>query len=276
MKKIIPQPVIAVVADCISTIESHATLDNLFAYADAPGEPPIGSKPAKALSWLRRINKESEEPFSVLGRLVEGYIEAPDTKESSFDSFETIQRREFKPKLKDIFARYGLNYVTGGFITDGSSISSISLQDAIKGRNMPAIEAEFTRALEHVSAEPKESVSAACNILESVCKIYIADEGLTMPARQDLQSVWKIVKNELGMDPKLIEDADLQRILSGLFSITDGIGSFRTHASTAHGSGRNSYRVKPRHARLAVNSAHTLVLFILESWDELKEKKKKP
>nr|WP_265097971.1 abortive infection family protein [Enterobacter roggenkampii] len=28
----------------------------------------------------------------------------------------------------------------------------------------------------------------------------------------------------------------------------------------------------PRHARLAINSAHTLVLYILESWDERKKK----
>jgi len=270
MKKMIPQPVISVVANCISTLETHATLDNLFAYADAPGEPPLGSKPTKAQEWLRRINKESDNPFSVLGRLVENYIESPDTEPKSYDSFDTINLRKFKKDIIEIFARYGLNYVTGGIITDGASISSISLQDAIKKRNMPAIEAEFKRALEHVNSEPKESVSAACNILESLCKIYIADEGIEMPAKQDLQSVWKIVKNELGLDPKVIEDADLQRILSGLFSITDGIGAFRTHASTAHGSGRKSYNVKPRHARLAVNSAHTLVLFILETWDERK------
>jgi hypothetical protein len=273
MKKLIPQPVISVVANCIATMETHATLDSLFAYADAPGEPPVCSKPAKALEWLRRINKESDEPYAVLGRLVEGYIESPDTEPKQYDDFDTVHRRKYKKELKEIFARYGLNYTVGGIITDGNSISSVSLQDAIKHRNMPAIEAEFKRALEHVNNEPKESVSAACNILESVCKIYIADENLPMPAKQDLQSVWKIVKNELGLDPKLIEDADLQRILSGLFSITDGIGAFRTHASTAHGAGRKSYNVKPRHARLAIHSAHTLVLFILETWDELRSKK---
>ena len=270
MKKVIPQPVISVVAECISTLETHATLDSLFAYADAPGEPPLGSKPAKALEWLRRISKESEDPFTVLGRLVEKYIESPDKEPSAFESFETINLRKYKKEILDIFARYNLNYVTGGLITDGSSIVSMSLQDSIKSRNMPAIEAEFKRALEHVHTEPKESVSAACNILESVFKIYIADEGLLMPAKQDLQSVWKVVKEDLGMNPQVIEDNDLRRILTGLFSIVDGIGAFRTHASTAHGAGRKSYKVLPRHAKLAINSAHSLVLYVLETWDERK------
>lgn len=266
----IPQPVISVVADAISTIESHATMDSLFIYADAPGEVPIGSKQAKALEWLRRIDKECDAPLTILGHLIAGYMEAPETQPSISDDWKTTKIREYKPKLQDILSRYGLTYVTGGFISTGGSISSMSLQDAIKGKNMPAIEAEFTRALEHVNTEPKESVSAACNILESVCKIYIADEGLTMPAKQDLQSVWKVVKEGLGMDPQRIEDNDLRKILTGLFSIVDGIGAFRTHASTAHGAGRKSYNVKPRHARLAVNTAHSLVLYILESWEERK------
>ncbi|WP_268594539.1 abortive infection family protein, partial [Escherichia coli] len=44
--------------------------------------------------------------------------------------------------------------------------------------------------------------------------------------------------------------------------------ALRTHASSAHGAGRKIYNLKPRHARLAINSAHTLTMFILESWDD--------
>lgn len=88
------------------------------------------------------------------------------------------------------------------------------------------------------------------------------------PTKQDLQGLWKTVRDSLGLDTKIIEDEDLKRILSGLYSITDGIGALRTHASSAHGAGRKIYRLQPRHARLAINAAHTLTMFILESWDE--------
>lgn len=43
MRKDIPAPVIAVLSDNLSALETHASLDNLFLYADAPGEPPEGS-----------------------------------------------------------------------------------------------------------------------------------------------------------------------------------------------------------------------------------------
>jgi hypothetical protein len=72
----------------------------------------------------------------------------------------------------------------------------------------------------------------------------------------------------LGFDPSLVEDQDLQMILTGLISVVDGIGALRTHASSAHGAGRKTYRLEPRHARLAVHSAHTVALFILESWSK--------
>jgi hypothetical protein len=271
MRKVIPAPIIAVIADNLYDIESHAGLDNLFLYAEAPGDPPEGSKPVKTQAWLRRINKESDFPLNVLGKLIETYMELPDESETDNYSWgvnTSEQKQEFKVKLKNILQRCNLTYHTGGVISDGSSAPSKSLSDLIKGRDIPSIESEFNRALENVNSDPREAVSAACNILESIFKVYIADEKLPAPQKQDLQGVWKVVKSDLGFDTKLVQDDDLKRVLSGILSIVDGIGAFRTHASSAHGQGRKIYNLKPRHARLAIHSAHTLALFVLETWDE--------
>ncbi|PAR33845.1 abortive infection family protein [Vibrio metoecus] len=271
MRKDIPAPVIAVLSDNLSLLETHASLDNLFLYANAPGEPPEGSKPVKVQAWLRLINKESDEPLKILGKLIETYMELPKQEEeevSLWGTNVTNHKKEFKKKLESILAQCNLTYINGGIVSDGSSAPSRSLSDLIKGRDIPSIEAEFTRALANVNSEPRESVSAACNILESIFKVYIADEQLEPPQKQDLQNVWKIVRGDLGFDPKLVQDDDLKRVLSGILSIVDGIGAFRTHASSAHGEGRVMYKLKPRHARLAIHSAHTIAIFVLETWDE--------
>ena len=126
----------------------------------------------------------------------------------------------------------------------------------------------------NVEASPREAVSAACNILESIFKTYIEEEKLSVPNKQDLQPVWKVVRDDLGLDPSKIEERDLQEILSGIFATVNGIGALRTHASSAHGSGKKAYVLKPRHARLAVHSAHTLATFVFESWQEKIEKRK--
>ena len=269
-QKKIPAPIIAVLADNLPELETHASLDNLFLYADAPGDPPEGSKPVKTQAWLRRINKESENPLKVLGKLIEGYIEIPDQDEDNdiFFGERRNPKKEFKDKLLSIMDKCNLQYISGGIVSDGRSAPSKSLSDLIKGRDIPSIEMEFTRALENVNSEPREAVSAACNILESIFKIYISDEKLVTPKKQDLQGLWKVVREDLGFDPSQLEDNDLKKILSGIFSVVDGIGAFRTHASSAHGQGRKIYKLKPRHARLAIHSAHTLALFVLETWDE--------
>lgn len=273
MRKEIPAPVIAVLADNLPNHETHAGLDNLFLHADAPGDPPEGSKPVKTQAWLRRVNKESENPLSVLGKLIECYMEIPEQDEEEIELFGqpmSNPKKLFKEKLSSILERCNLQYLSGGYISDGSSATSKSLQELINGRNVPAIEAEFTRALANINSEPREAVSAACNILESIFKVYIADENLEMPQKQDIQNVWKVVRGDLGFEPGAIQDEDLRRILSGMLSIVDGIGAFRTHASSAHGQGRKLYNIKPRHARLAIHSAHTIALFVLETWDEKK------
>lgn len=271
MKKEIPAPIIAVLSENMASIETHASIDNLFLLADAPGESPEESKAVKVQIWLRRINKESENPLAILGKLIECYMEVPEEDEQDntfWGSSAPNKRRGFKSKLESILSRCNLNYIQGGHISDGSSAPSRSLSELIKGRDIPSIESEFNRALENVNSEPREAVSAACNILESIFKVYIADEQLTPPQKQDLQGVWKVVRADLGFDTTLVQDNDLKRVLSGILSIVDGIGAFRTHASSAHGEGRKLYNLKPRHARLAIHSAHTLALFVLETWDE--------
>ena len=267
MRKQIPAPVIAAVTEMLSQRTTHASLDNLFMHAGAPGEPPTGSKWVKAQEWLRRVNRdESVKPLDVLGRLIEAYMEEDAPEPGPFDEGPPATETEDQEKIRKSLARYDLQYLRGGSITGTLGTPSKALEDYIRDRDLPAIDHEFSRALSNVEQNPREAVSAASNILESVCKVYITDRGLDVPSKQDLKPVWAIVRKDLGFDPSLIEDQDLQVILTGLFAIVDGIGALRTHASSAHGAGKKQYRLEPRHARLAIHSAHTAALFILESW----------
>lgn len=257
----------AVCAEISAKRETHATLDSLFTYAGASGEPPTGSKPAKALEWLRITNKdETTEPLKVLGKIIENYMEALLDPKDQWDK-EKIQDRE---KISKTLAQSELQYNKGGQILGLLGTPSKTLEDYIRDRDILSIDVEFNRALNNVEKNPREAVSAASNILESLCKIYIEDEGLDTPKKQDLKSIWSVVRKDLGFDPSLVEEEDLQKILSGILSIVEGIGALRTHASSAHGAGKKAYKLEPRHARLAIHSAHTIVLFTLESWHKKK------
>lgn len=274
----LPAQLISVLSDEISESETHATMDNLFMYANAPGEPPEGSKLSKAQAWLRRVNSdEGSNALEILGFLIENYMEPP-LPEKDFWSDEEPSLNELQQKrierIKQALARANLQYISGVKVSHISGSASRSLKDIIKGLDHTSIDQEFDRAIKNVERSPREAVSAACNILESIFKTYIDEENLPLPKKQDLQPIWKVVRNDLGLDPSKVEERDLQEIISGIFATVNGIGALRTHASSAHGAGNKTYDLKPRHARLAVHGAHTLATFVLESWQEKRDARK--
>lgn len=262
MSQGIPAAVLTLTSEYVSEHETHATLDSLFRYAGASGDPPEGSKRAKALEWLRRTNKESPDPLQVLGRVLESYMDQVLDPKNYWEKEHIAGRQKIVSALGDA----GLRYERGGKIVAEMGAPSRMLAKLIQEHDLGTINQEFERAIRSANESPREAVSAASNILESVCKIIIEDEGLSVPAKQDLQSPWNVVRRHLGMDPSRVEDQDIRQIITGLLSVVHGIGSLRTHASSAHGAGKVGYRLEPRHVRLAIHSAHTLTLFLLESW----------
>ena len=58
MRKLIPQPVIGVLSSVIPDWTTDDSLDALFLYGGAPGEPPPVSKSAKVQKWLFETDKD--------------------------------------------------------------------------------------------------------------------------------------------------------------------------------------------------------------------------
>ena len=58
----IPLNLIAVLSEVLSEHETHATLDNLFLYAEIDSEIPDVSKPAKVQQVLMNVNKTNSDP----------------------------------------------------------------------------------------------------------------------------------------------------------------------------------------------------------------------
>ena len=116
--------------------------------------------------------------------------------------------------------------------------------------------------------DPPTAITAACAIVESLCKVYIAENGLALPSDQSIRPLWKTVQTHLGLGPQSAVTDDMRQILGGLAGVLNGVGDLRTHAGNAHGKGHEAFQVEPRHARLAVHAAHTLVNFVLETWKD--------
>ena len=262
MHDTIPPQVVTVVGDVLgSHYYSHDRLNSLFSEAGAPGSPPAGNCVNKCQAWLRRCNEEPQvRPLRVLGEVLQEFM---DHDRAEYDDNWTKGRE----RVRKVLSRNNLEYRTGGRVLPTvATVASPTLEELLRDADLASIEEEFDRALAAAADDPPAAFTAACAIVEAACKTYLEQRGLPFPSKQTIKPLWNVVQEDLGLDPKQVEDDDLKRILGGLSSIVDGLGALRTHAGSAHGHGSTRYRVSPRHARLAVNTAHTLVLFLLETW----------
>lgn len=271
MRRTIPNPVIAVVAEVLGQhYYSHSKLDTLFMEAGAPGDAPEGNCVQKCMSWLKRTNADpAADPLKVLGSVLLQIMETGGG--SAID--DGCQTKERQDRIRQVLARSSLAYLDGGIVlAGGQAIPVAELNDALRRRDLPALDLEFKRALASLESDPPAAVTAACSLLESLFKVILDEEGVPQPAKETIKPLWSAVQDKLGLNRGSVADDDIRRMLSGLTSVVDGIGALRTHAGSAHGHGTLGYKVVPRQARLAVHAANTLCLFVIETWGARKSK----
>lgn len=261
MSNKIPNSVIGAVSSVLAAhYYSHARLNSLFLEAGAPGDIPEGNCEAKCASWLRRCNDDpTVDPLSILGRVIQAYM---DHEVSTWQDSS-----EGKTRIRDALARNQLEYQLNGYIRlAGTSPAAKTLSDYLRAGDYASVDAEFERAVSQLDRDPHSAITAACSIIEAICKTCLETLGAELPTSQTVVSLWRAVQPYLGLNMNQLLSDDQKRILQGLASVVDGIGAYRTHIGSAHGRGVNPPPIEVSEARLAVNAAHTLVAFVMERW----------
>ncbi|WP_158805314.1 abortive infection family protein [Acidisoma sp. L85] len=155
--------------------------------------------------------------------------------------------------------------------TSAPAITSLAATLAVI--DFDTVQRDLDRALASVETDPEDAVTAACSVIESLCRSILAELGLPLPMQLDIQGLYKAVRDPLGLAPGKEDMApdianDVRAILGGLNSTIIGIGALRTHAGDAHGRGRGFRRIDARIARLAIHTASGIALFIIETWQK--------
>jgi hypothetical protein len=134
------------------------------------------------------------------------------------------------------------------------------------------VQIEIARALPSLSTDPEDAITAACSIIEAVCRSILIELGLPLPPKRDIDGLLKAVQEPLRLSPGRTDlpaeiEQDVRQVLGGLTSVTKGIGALRTHGGDAHGREKGFRRIDARIARLALNSASSIALFLIETWE---------
>lgn len=115
------------------------------------------------------------------------------------------------------------------------------------------------------------AVTNARTLIESIC-LYILEAKSKLKCDYDgnLIKLYKSVASLLKMSPGDYEDDNLRQILSGVFSIINGVSGLRNAFSDSHGSApsKTIYKIDERHAILTVNLAKTITEYLFLSYEK--------
>jgi hypothetical protein len=155
--------------------------------------------------------------------------------------------------------------------TATNAVAAAALKDIAKTLDLTSVSNDFERALTEAETDPADAITSACSTVESVCKCILDEMGKPYPTNKDIKGLVGEVAKHLDLSPGRENlpkewENDIRAILSGLFNVIGGIGSFRTHAGDAHGKGKNPFPADARIARLAIHAASTVSLFYIETW----------
>lgn len=136
------------------------------------------------------------------------------------------------------------------------------------------IQQQIKRMEQSIESDPALAIGTAKELIETCCKTILAERGVPLGKKSpDISDLTKAVMRVLELVPEGVPEqkrgADtIKRILGNLASIGGGIAELRNLYGTGHGQGGKATGLSPRHARLAVGSAATLVNFLFETHKE--------
>jgi hypothetical protein len=271
LNDIIPNSVIGAVSNVIAAdYYSHSKLNALFMESGAPGDVPEGNCEKKCTNWLMRCNQDPDiDAMQILGQVIQNFMDRESTSSLFANAQVEATLQEGRDRITSSLARNNLTYKPNGYvIKSGSTVASKTLEDYLKNGDFASIEVEFDRALQNINTDPHASITASSSIIEAVLKHYIERHSLIMPPKMNIGPLWQTVRQDLTLNANTQLSDDQKKILTGITSIIDGVGAFRSHIGSAHGRGVTPPQISEYEARLAVNVSHSVVTFIMDhlSW----------
>lgn len=134
---------------------------------------------------------------------------------------------------------------------------------------------QIERMEDSVQSDPALAIGTAKELIETCCKSILNELGKEISDSIDISSLTKQTLKELHLVPDAVDDASrgkkaVTRILQNLGQVGNNIAELRNLYGTGHGKSHTAKGLQPRHAKLAIGSAATLVTFLFETHQDRK------
>lgn len=143
-----------------------------------------------------------------------------------------------------------------------------ALEDARRIANALAsahITAQINRMRTNVVADAPLAIGSAKEFVESLCKGILDARSVTRSGREDFPLLVSMTREALGLKVNPKSDITLRSMLGALGTMTNSIAELRGQVGTGHGGAPETETPPAGVARLAVNAAVALGVFLWET-----------
>ena len=135
------------------------------------------------------------------------------------------------------------------------------------------IHRQVNRMTAAVESDPDLAIGTAKELIETVCHTILAERGKPVADKPDLLLLVRRAMEELKLIPTGIAyevkgAKSIKSLLGNLAVISQNMAELRNLYGTGHGKHGGRKGLAPRHARLTVGAATTLVVFLFETHSE--------
>ncbi|MDK1329128.1 abortive infection family protein [Arthrobacter sp. zg-Y1143] len=125
-----------------------------------------------------------------------------------------------------------------------------------------------------IARDPASAISSSKELLESLFKLILDQEGVEYPHKDDVPDLYKKVGETLRINAASVEGSSkasqtIQKIFRTLTTTVQAIAELRNEIGTGHGRTTASIATET-HARLALNSTVTIAEFLLDTLGQRK------
>lgn len=169
--------------------------------------------------------------------------------------------------------RDGLQWVDGRIVTGTGMPSLEDIKETAAEFDARHLSEQIRRLEQSVDADPALAIGTAKELVETCCRTILAERGKPVTGTPYLPTLTKQTLRELSLVPEGVPEQArgaevIRRLLSNLATICQGLAEIRGLYGTGHGKDGRAQGMKPRHAKLTVGAAVTLVTFLFETHKE--------
>jgi hypothetical protein len=187
----------------------------------------------------------------------------------------TVNRslREFWVFIKPLFGKYAerelylkeqFDPLLGVLEKADASPSEEETSATIAGWDVAHVVEIWEKARTRRDKDPDGAVTAARTLIETTIKHILDECGASYSPKADLPELYKLVAENLDLDAGKAVSGELRKVLGACSNVVSGIGALRSMIGDAHGKRKGEALAESRHARLAIDLAGPMAVFLLE------------